>query len=140
MWDFTSACSSREEYPYCCCNTRYRRLSLLLYYSRLPILLCSTSDYHYCCTAADYLILFLVLKLSPCAQQPWTQCAEPVSPAQHVPSPICFGGRDGAAIESSFGRPHAKHTRTELPSTRLPCSSFLHAPLGPMDLPVHFFK
>ena len=39
---------------------------------------------------------------------------------------------------SPFRRPRAKHTRTELPSTRLPCTSFPHAPLGPLNLSVHF--
>ena len=51
-------------------------------------------------------------------------CAESVSPAQYVPSPIRRDRRDGAAVVSPFRRPHAKHTRIELPSTRLPCSSF----------------
>ena len=55
-------------------------------------------------------------------------CAESVSPAQYVPSPIFRDGRDGAAVVSPFRRPHSRHTRTELPSTRLPCSSF--RPLG----------
>ena len=73
-------------------------------------------------------------------QQSCTQCTEPVSATQHVPSPIHRGGRDGAAEVSPFKRPHAKHIRTELPPTRLRFSSFPHVPLGPLDLPVHFFK
>ena len=108
-----------------------------------------TTYHYYCCSTveqysllyftADCLILLPVLTLRPCAQQHCPLCAESVSPAQYVPSPVCRDGRDGAALVSPFGRPYAKHTRTELPSTRLPCSSFPHAPLGP-DLPVHFSK
>ena len=69
-----------------------------------------------------------------------TLCAESVSPAQYGASLICRHGREDAAVASSFGRPHAKRTRTELPLTHLLCSSFPRAPLGPLDLPVRFFK
>ena len=80
----------------------------------------------------------VVLIPRPCAQQPWTICAQSVSPAQYGPSSICRDGRDDAAVGPSFGRPYAKHTRTELPFTRLPCSSFSHALLGPLDLRRNF--
>ena len=118
-----------------CCSTE--NLSLLLNYNRLHIT--TVQQYSLLFFTADYLILLPVLTLRPCAQQPCTLCAESVSPAQYVPSPICRDGRDGAAVVSPFGRPHAKHTRTELPSTRLPCLRFPHAPPGP-DLPIRFSK
>ena len=122
-----------------CCSTEDLSL-LLLNYNRLHITTTAVvQQYSLLHFTADYLILLPVLTLRPCAQQPCTLCAESVSPAQYVPSPICRDGRDGAAVVSPFGRPHAKHTRTELPSTSLPCSSFPHAPLGP-DLPIRFSK
>ena len=77
-------------------------------------------------------------KLRSCGQQSCTLCAQPASPAQYGLSPICRHGWEDNAVASSFGWPHAKHTQTEPPSTRLPWSSFPHAPLGPLRLRVLF--
>ena len=155
IWDFTSACCSAEEYHYCC-SIRYRRLittaelqptfiaAVVQQTITTAILqqIINTAVVHqttvslllYCSQLFN--TVFCIETQSMCPATPHTMCRTRQPRPVRLIS-IRLDGRDVAAVVSPS---HPKHTQTELPSTCLPCSSFPHAPLGPLDLPVHFFK